>query len=56
MANRCHKVSLLAGENFWETVAIPEKGIPSIKVRSGTKPKPMPCTKSITEKLTRYPL
>jgi beta-glucosidase len=27
------KVSLLAGKNFWETVDIPEKGIPSVKVQ-----------------------
>jgi beta-glucosidase len=29
------KVSLLAGANFWETVAIPRLGIPSIKVSDG---------------------
>ncbi|OIW31479.1 family 3 glycoside hydrolase [Coniochaeta ligniaria NRRL 30616] len=29
------KVSLLAGGSFWETVAIPEKGIPSIKTTDG---------------------
>lgn len=28
------KVSLLAGKDFWETVPVPEKGVPSIKVRS----------------------
>jgi hypothetical protein len=28
------KVSLLAGKNFWETVDIPEKGVPSVKVGS----------------------
>lgn len=27
------KISLLAGKNFWETVDIPEKGVPSVKVR-----------------------
>jgi beta-glucosidase len=27
------KVSLLAGKNFWETVDIPEKGVPSVKVQ-----------------------
>ena len=26
------KVSLLAGKDFWETVPIPEKGVPAIKV------------------------
>jgi beta-glucosidase len=26
------KVKLLAGKDFWETVPIPEKGVPSIKV------------------------
>jgi len=26
------KISLLAGRNFWETVAIPDKGVPAIKV------------------------
>lgn len=26
------KISLLAGKNFWETVGIPEKGVPSVKV------------------------
>ncbi|KAJ5749170.1 uncharacterized protein N7511_010866 [Penicillium nucicola] len=29
------KVSLLAGKNFWETVDIPEKGVPSVKVSDG---------------------
>ena len=29
------KVSLMAGANFWETVAIPRLGIPSIKVSDG---------------------
>ncbi|KKK20922.1 hypothetical protein P175DRAFT_0454317 [Aspergillus ochraceoroseus IBT 24754] len=29
------KISLLAGKNFWETVDIPEKGIPSVKVSDG---------------------
>lgn len=27
------KVSLLAGKDFWETVPIPDKGVPAIKVR-----------------------
>lgn len=26
------KVSLLAGKDFWETVPIPAKGVPAIKV------------------------
>lgn len=26
------KVSLLAGKDFWETVPIPDKGVPAIKV------------------------
>jgi beta-glucosidase len=26
------KVSLLAGKNFWETVPVPAKGVPAIKV------------------------
>lgn len=34
--NECHQISLLAGANFWETVAIPAKGVPSIKVRFRT--------------------
>ena len=29
------KVSLLAGRNFWETVGIPEKGIPALKTSDG---------------------
>ncbi|KAI1341010.1 family 3 glycoside hydrolase [Xylariaceae sp. FL0016] len=29
------KISLLAGRNFWETVPIPEKGIPNIKTSDG---------------------
>lgn len=29
------KISLLAGKNFWETVDIPEKGVPSVKVHHG---------------------
>ncbi|RSL83409.1 hypothetical protein CEP51_004524 [Fusarium floridanum] len=29
------KISLLAGSNFWETVAIPEKGIPALKTSDG---------------------
>ncbi|CAG8234825.1 unnamed protein product [Penicillium salamii] len=29
------KISLLAGKNFWETVDIPEKGVPSVKVSDG---------------------
>jgi beta-glucosidase len=28
------KISLLAGKDFWETVPIPDKGVPSIKVLS----------------------
>jgi beta-glucosidase len=27
------KISLLAGKDFWETVPIPGKGVPAIKVR-----------------------
>lgn len=27
------KISLTAGKDFWETVPIPEKGVPAIKVR-----------------------
>lgn len=27
------KVSLLAGKDFWQTVPVPEKGVPPIKVR-----------------------
>jgi phage gp46-like protein len=27
------KISLLAGKDFWETVPIPDKGVPAIKVR-----------------------
>lgn len=27
------KISLLAGKDFWETVPIPAKGVPAIKVR-----------------------
>lgn len=30
------KVSLLAGKDFWETVPIPDKGIPAIKVNSAS--------------------
>ena len=30
------KISLLAGKNFWETVPIPEKGVPAIKVWKAT--------------------
>jgi hypothetical protein len=26
------KISLLAGKDFWETVPVPEKGVPAIKV------------------------
>lgn len=26
------KISLLAGKDFWETVPIPQKGVPAIKV------------------------
>jgi hypothetical protein len=26
------QITLLAGNNFWETVAIPEKGVPALKV------------------------
>lgn len=29
------KISLLAGSDFWRTVPIPEKGIPSIKTTDG---------------------
>ncbi|KAK4118553.1 glycoside hydrolase family 3 protein [Parathielavia appendiculata] len=29
------KISLLAGANFWETVGIPDKGVPSIKMTDG---------------------
>lgn len=29
------KISLLAGVNFWETVAIPSKGVPSLKTSDG---------------------
>ncbi|KAK4235178.1 glycoside hydrolase superfamily [Achaetomium macrosporum] len=29
------KISLLAGANFWETVGIPSKGVPSIKMTDG---------------------
>ncbi|EOO01315.1 putative thermostable beta-glucosidase b protein [Phaeoacremonium minimum UCRPA7] len=29
------KISLLAGANFWETVSIPEKGVPAVKVSDG---------------------
>ncbi|WAO91229.1 Beta-glucosidase [Fusarium falciforme] len=29
------KISLLAGSNFWETVAIPEKGVPALKTSDG---------------------
>ncbi|KAK3307763.1 glycoside hydrolase superfamily [Chaetomium strumarium] len=29
------KISLLAGANFWETVGIPSKGVPSIKTTDG---------------------
>ncbi|KAJ5020343.1 glycoside hydrolase [Bipolaris maydis] len=30
------KITLLAGKDFWETVPIPEKGVPAIKVRLAT--------------------
>lgn len=30
------KISLLAGKDFWETVPIPEKGVPAIKVHNQT--------------------
>lgn len=30
------QISLLAGATFWETVGIPSKGVPSIKVRVQT--------------------
>jgi hypothetical protein len=30
------KISLLAGKNFWETVDIPDKGVPSVKVQDST--------------------
>jgi len=26
------KISLLAGKDFWETVPVPDKGVPAIKV------------------------
>jgi beta-glucosidase len=26
------KISLLAGQDFWQTVPVPEKGVPAIKV------------------------
>ncbi|KAL4871176.1 hypothetical protein BDV12DRAFT_164336 [Aspergillus spectabilis] len=29
------KISLLAGKNFWETVDIPEKGVPALKTSDG---------------------
>ncbi|KAJ4249783.1 hypothetical protein NW762_012125 [Fusarium torreyae] len=29
------KISLLAGRNYWETVAIPEKGVPALKTSDG---------------------
>ncbi|KAF2086574.1 glycoside hydrolase family 3 protein [Saccharata proteae CBS 121410] len=29
------KISLLAGQNFWETVPIPSKGVPSLKTSDG---------------------
>ena len=29
------KISLLAGKDFWETVPIPDKGVPAIKVCIG---------------------
>ncbi|KAL3475887.1 glycoside hydrolase superfamily [Aspergillus californicus] len=29
------KISLLAGKNFWETVDIPDKGVPSVKTSDG---------------------
>ncbi|KAH7333501.1 thermostable beta-glucosidase B [Rhexocercosporidium sp. MPI-PUGE-AT-0058] len=29
------KISLLSGENFWQTTAIPKKGVPSLKVSDG---------------------
>lgn len=31
------KVSLLAGKDFWETVPIPDKGVPAIKVRDANQ-------------------
>lgn len=30
------KISLLAGKDFWETVPIPDKGVPAIKVCIGS--------------------
>jgi beta-glucosidase len=32
------KISLLAGKDFWETVPIPDKGVPAIKVLSAFMP------------------
>jgi hypothetical protein len=32
------KISLLAGKDFWETVPVPEKGVPAIKVLGGRDP------------------
>ncbi|RYN18956.1 hypothetical protein AA0119_g8976 [Alternaria tenuissima] len=29
------KISLLAGKDFWETVPIPDKGVPAIKTSDG---------------------
>lgn len=31
------KVSLLAGKDFWETVPIPDKGVPAIKVSGASR-------------------
>ena len=30
------KISLLAGKDFWETVPVPDKGVPAIKVGLGS--------------------
>lgn len=34
---REEKVSLLAGKDFWETVPIPDKGVPAIKVSGASR-------------------
>jgi beta-glucosidase len=35
------KISLLAGKDFWETVPIPDKGVPAIKVGPAAVPSTM---------------
>lgn len=35
------KVSLLAGKDFWETVPIPDKGVPAIKVSDASRQMPV---------------